>query len=101
MLNKELQELVIYIKEYVLAESVDVNNLFSSFYNKFNKLVNKHAPMKTISNRKAKQLSKPWITQGLRTSIKIKNKLYASGGVSKYKTYRNKICSLTCISKQQ
>ena len=71
MLNKELQELVIYIKEYVLAETVDVNNLFSSFYNKFNKLVNKHAPMKTISNRKAKQLSKPWITQGLRTSIKI------------------------------
>ena len=59
----------------------DVNDLFSSFHNKFNKLVNKHAPMKTISNRKAKQLSKPWITQGLRTSIKIKNKLYASGDV--------------------
>ena len=37
----------------------DVNDLFSSFYNKFNKLVNKQAPMKTISNRKAKQLSKP------------------------------------------
>ena len=39
----------------------DVNDLFSSFYNKFNKLVNKHAPkcMKTISNRKAKQFSKP------------------------------------------
>ena len=79
----------------------NVNDLFSSFYNKFNKLVNKHAPMKTISNRKAKQLSKPWITQGLRTSIKIKNKLYASGDVSKYKIYRNKICSLTSISKQQ
>jgi len=36
----------------------DVDNLFSSFYNKFNKLINKHAPMKTISNPKAKQLSK-------------------------------------------
>ena len=57
--------------------------------------------MKIISNRTAKQLSKPWITQGLRTSIKIKNKLYASGDISKYKTYRNKICSLTRISKQQ
>lgn len=28
--------------------SSDANNIFSSFYNKFNKLVNKHAPMKTI-----------------------------------------------------
>ena len=88
-------------KAIVEKNSCDVNNLFSSFYNKFNKLVNNHAPMKIISNRKAKQLSKPWITQGLRTSIKIKNKLYASGDVSKYKTYRNKICSLARISKQQ
>ena len=70
----------------VETKSYDVNDLFSSFYNKFNKLVNKHAPMKTISNRKAKQFSKPWITQGVRTSIKIKKKLYASGDVSKYKT---------------
>jgi len=36
----------------------NVNDLFSSFYTKFNKLVNKHAPLKTISNRKAKQMSK-------------------------------------------
>ena len=85
----------------VETKSYDVNDLFSSFHNKFNKLVNKHAPMKTISNLKGKQLSKPWITQGLHTSLKIKNKLYAPGDVSKYKTYRNKICSLTRISKQQ
>ena len=52
----------------------DVDNLFS-FYNKFNKLINKHAPKKTTSNRKAKQLSKPWITKGIRISIKVKNKL--------------------------
>ena len=57
----------------------DADNVFSSFYNKFNKLINKHAPMKTISNRKAKQLSKPWITKGIRISIKVKNKSYASG----------------------
>ena len=40
----------------------DVNSVFSSFYNKFKKLINKHAPMKTISKCKAKLLSKPWIT---------------------------------------
>ena len=82
-------------------ESSDVNNVFSSFYNKFNKLVNKHAPMETISNRQAKQFSKPWITKGLQKSIRVTNKLYASDDRVKYKMYRNRICSLTRISKQQ
>ena len=82
-------------------ESNDINSIFSSFYNKFNKLVNKHAPMKKISNRKAKQFSKPWITKGLLKSIRVKNKLYVSGDTAKYKMYRNKICTLTRISKQQ
>ena len=78
----------------------DVNSIFSSFYNKFNKLVNKHAPMKTISNRKAKQFSKPWITKDLQKSIRIKNKLYVSGELNT-KMHRNKICMLIRISKQQ
>ena len=73
------------------TKSCDMNDLFSSFYNKFNKLVNKHA----------KQFSKPWKTQGLLTSIKIKNKLYASGDIAKYKMYRNKACSLTHTCKKQ
>ena len=46
--------------------------MFFSFYSEFNKVVNKHAPMRTLSRRKAKQCSKPWITKGIRTSIKIK-----------------------------
>jgi len=47
------------------------------------------------SNRKAKQLSRLWITQGLRTSIKIKNKLYASGDISKYKIIETKFVAYT------
>ena len=65
-----------------------VDKCFSSFYNKLNKLINKHAPFKTLSKRKAKQFSKPWITKGLRKSIKIKNRLFYSGDVLKYKLYR-------------
>ena len=57
--------------------------------------------MKTISNHKAKQLSKPWITKGIRISIKVKNKLYASNDIADYKIYRNKICTLTRLRKQQ
>lgn len=79
----------------------DANKSFSSFYNKFNKIVNKHVPMRTISKRKTKQLSKPWITKGIRTSTKIKNKLFTSGNRAQYILYRNKICRLTRLSKKQ
>ena len=78
----------------------NVNNFFSLFYNNFNKIVNKHAPIKKLSNRRAKQITKPWITSGIRVSISIKNKLYASGDDIKYRFYRNKICNLTRLSKK-
>ena len=55
------------------------DNLFSNFYNKCNKIVNKHAPFKRMSNRKVKQLSTPWITTGIKRSIAVKSKLYAPG----------------------
>ena len=38
----------------------------------YNTIVNKHAPMKKLSKRKAKQLSKPWMTNGIKATIKIK-----------------------------
>ena len=51
-----------------LTNAMVVDHSFSTFYNKLNRIVNKHAPLKTISKRKAKQLNKPWITKGLRIS---------------------------------
>ena len=45
--------------------------LFSTFYNKLNKLINKDAPPRSLSKRRIKRLSKPWITKGIRTSIGI------------------------------
>ena len=78
-----------------------VKKLFSSFYNKYNTIVNKHATMKKLPNRKAKQLSKPWITNGIKAAIKVKNKLYASGDEVRYKHYRNKVCTLIRVSKRR
>ena len=43
---------------------------------------------------------KPWITTGIKASIAVKSKLYASGDDSRYKCYRNKICSLIRLSKR-
>lgn len=72
--------------------------LFSSFYNKLNKLVNKHAPRKKVTQRDIKKFSKPWITKGIKKSIKEKNRLLSQGQRDKYKYYRNKISTLIRIS---
>ena len=56
--------------------------------------------MKTLSKRKLKQFSKPWITIGLKKSIKVKNSLFQSGSFAQYKLYRNKISALTRVSKK-
>ena len=83
-----------------LLSGSDVDKLFSTFYNKLNKLTNKHAPLRSLSKRKIKRLSKPWITKGIRKSIRIKNELFFSGDRDKYKFYRNKILHLSRISKR-
>ena len=57
-------------------------------------------PLEAISRRKAKQLAKAWITSSLRKSIKIKNALFRAGDTVKYTLYRNKISSLTRLSKK-
>lgn len=79
----------------------DINKIFSYFYNKLNKIVNKHTPFKTMSKRRKKNISKPWIRKSIRTSIRIKNRLYMSGDRAQYKNYRNTISKLTRISKKQ
>ena len=60
-----------------------------------------HAPLKSVSKHKAKQLSEPWISKGLLKSIKMKNKLFYSGNTDRYKLYRNKILTLIHISKKR
>ena len=60
----------------IVSKVNSVDDQFSSFYRQLNKVVQKHAPLKVVSKRKIKQLAKPWITKGIRTSIKTKNRLY-------------------------
>ena len=53
----ELQEI-----EWSNLSDNDANKSLTTFYKKINSVVNKHAPMKTLSKRKGKISSKPWIT---------------------------------------
>ena len=78
----------------------DPYHSFTILYNKVNKLLDKHAPYKTLSQRRAKQMQKPWITRGLRKSIKVKNRLFYSGNKAQYKIYRNIILILSRLSKK-
>ena len=65
--------------------SSDVNKSFSRFYKNINRLIlNKHAPLKDVSKRRQKLLTKPWLTKGIRRSIRVKNNLFL--GVLKTKT---------------
>ena len=42
--------------EIIARGTDDLNKIFSSFYNKLNKIVNKRAPFRTISKRRKKKL---------------------------------------------
>ena len=77
----------------------------------FNKCLDKNAPLKTVSKIGEKVLQKPWITNGIKTSIKVRDKLYKQMIKQKdailknqkqmlYKRYRNKIVDLLKITKE-
>ena len=83
-----------------ICNKADINKSFSTFHNKLNKLLKKHAPVKPISKRRLRKQQKPWITKGIRRSIKIKNSLCYSGDIKTYKIYCNKILMLTWVSKR-
>ena len=70
-------------KNLVSEHHNQIDRSFSAFYSKFNKIVEAHAPLKPCSIRKARQLTKPWITTGLRKSIKIKNQMFHAGDLGK------------------
>ena len=54
----------------------DVNHSFEQFLKKINNILDKHAPLKYMSRKQQKNISKPWITKGILKSIKIKTTLY-------------------------
>ena len=78
-----------------ICKNTDANLSFSRFYKCVKKTINKHAPLRSISNRKQKFLAKPWLTAGLRKSIRVKNNLFYTSDRDKYKFCKNKIISLT------
>jgi len=90
------------------SDSGNASLMFDQFYSNISTIVDKHIPLKQLSIREIKQLTKPWITKGLQTSIKIKNRFYKKFIKTKslyyqdkFKYYRNRLNHLLKISKQR
>ena len=84
----------------------DISEMFDKFYHKVTTIVNSHIPLRQLSRRESKFHTKPWITLGLRASIKYKNRLYkyylktrTCYSLNKFKCYRNKLNHLLKLSK--
>jgi len=89
------------------SEVSDVNTVFQNFYLCISELINKHAPLSKLTRKEIKSLSKPWVTPGIKVSIRLKEKFYkrfletrSIYFLTKYKFYRNKITQLLKVSKQ-
>ena len=54
----------------------DVDKSFESFITTVNSIIGENAPLKKISVKERKLRAKPWITKGILTSVKNKNKTY-------------------------
>ena len=66
------------------------NSLFANFISNYKTVIDKHAPMKKLSQKQTKLLSKPWITKGILVSIRKKQKMYVThfkNGDYKQKTF--------------
>ena len=75
--------------------------------NSFSQILNNHAPPQTLSRKKKRLQQKPWITKGLLTSIKNKQKLYKTcflngNDLDKhyFKIYSNKLPKVKNLSKK-
>lgn len=62
--------------------SNDVNESMNNVINILEEISDKHAPLRKLSNKKKKQLNKPWISNGILKSIKRKQKLFKTNFLS-------------------
>ena len=96
--------------EVIALENNNPNQSFNSFFDEIDSLVNRYIPLKKLTKKEVKSHFKPWITIGIRNSMKRRDKIYkkyikAKNNESKseyenqYKVLRNQIVKLCRDSK--
>ena len=97
-------------QETIDIEKDNPNHSFNQFETKLNKLIDKYMPIKKLTKSEIKQQLKPWITLGIRNSMRRRDKIYRKYLKAKndqlkeeyhqkYKELRNQIVSLCRASK--
>ena len=88
-----------------VLQNNDVQNAYNMFYNEFSDVYNTCFPMKTF--KQGYRTRKPWLSEGMKKSIKTKNKLYKqykkTGSIeheSVYKQYRNNLNKLLTAAER-
>lgn len=98
--NKDPQKLLIN-NSFDCAASESINEKTNYLISAYQALIDKYFPLRKITKREKKNLLKPWITRGIKESIKLRDKLLRKsvrikcGRLYKeYKYYRNLITRL-------
>lgn len=89
------------------SQSTYVNDNVDNLITVFKTVLNRHAPLRSMSRREKRLSNKPWITKGILNSIKTKNRLFRSHFKSNdpskkylYKKYLNKLTHIKFKAKQ-
>ena len=110
LLRKDLK--LIKWNQAIKLKQNNINNSFDTFYKLYNNCLDKHAPLRKLTNKEFKQKFKPWITTGIINSIKRKHSIFKKYIQCKdnfrkealhneYKALRNRINILIQDSKKQ
>jgi hypothetical protein len=86
----------------------DAEQAYLHFHKNYQTIVNKHSPIQILTRKQQELERKPWITNGILTSTRIKAKIFKQFKKSqnhehytKYKIYRDTINKLLRKSKKQ
>ena len=74
--SKSFQSDIKEIDWSLATENNDVDLGFETFFKHFSKTLDKHAPYKEIRKENEIETLKPWITKGIKQSIKVRDRLY-------------------------
>ncbi len=109
--NFILDFLAIDWDEILKIQENDPNLSFEILQNSVNTLIDKYIPLKKLSKKEIEQSFKPWITKGIRTSIRKREKIYKKYVKTKdpatkehyhsqFKTLKTEIAGLIRTSKK-
>ena len=109
--SKQWEQLNIELKSVLqqkFGQGITLNPNSAADYitNAYHSLIEKYMPIKTLSRKQRRFFNKPWITKGIKISIRTKNKMFKMSKTSskpnlveKYKVYRSILTRLKIKAK--